>query len=91
MKVTRRKFGRLLALAAAGTPLVVNTMAQTRDQVSADAVELGMKVIDVKVSAQRAEGIRQALRNTDRQVAAIRAYPVKRDTQPALVLGVFDA
>jgi hypothetical protein len=91
MKLSRRKFGRVLASGAIGAPFIVKGLAQTVDQVPSDAIDLGMKVINIKMSEARAEGVREALKNTAKQVAAIRAYPLKRDAQPALVLGVFDA
>jgi hypothetical protein len=91
MQLSRRKFTRALALSSVAVPLARDVFAQANDGVSPEAIELGMRIINVKTSEKRAEGIREALKNTAQQVATLRAYPLKRDTQPALVLGVFDA
>jgi hypothetical protein len=91
MKLSRRKFARNLLLSSAAAPLAAGALADSNDQATAAAIDLDMKVIDVTGSPHRLETIREALKNTTAQVAAIRAYPVKRDTQPALVLSVFDA
>jgi hypothetical protein len=79
----------MLALGAAA-PLVAQA-PQQQPPVPADAVELGMKVIDIRMNEARAAEVRTSLQNTIRQVQSIRAYKLKPGTEPALSLGVFDA
>jgi hypothetical protein len=97
MKLSRRKFTRVLALSAVAAPFAAEAAAQVNTPVSEDTpvsdetIDLDMKVVDVNVSEKRAAIIREALKNTAIQVEALRAYPLKRDAQPALILSVFDA
>lgn len=90
MKSSRRNFARTLALGAAVAPLVPEAVSQQDSQAPADAIDLSMKVINIQMNDDRAKQIRDALQNTARQVTAVRAYHLRRDTPPALVLGVFD-
>lgn len=89
MNPSRRKFTRMLALGAAA-PLIAQAPAQ-QEPVPTDAVDLSIKVIDVPMNEDRTKQVRDSLENTIRQVKRIRAYKLKRDTEPALSLGVFDA
>jgi hypothetical protein len=91
MKLSRRKFTRVLALSAVAAPFAAEAAAQVNTPVSDETIDLDMKVVDVNVSEKRAAIIREALKNTAIQVEALRAYPLKRDAQPALILSVFDA
>lgn len=91
MKSSRRNFARALALGMAAVPAAPRALAQEDHAVPNEAIELGVKVINVKTTEKRDKEIREALQNTAKQVAGIRAYRLKRDTPPCLGLGVFDA
>lgn len=90
MTSSRRTFAQALALGAVSAPLAPQALSQEEAAANSDALDLSMKVIDVKMTDDRAKQIRGALQNTARQIAAVRAYNLERDTPPALVLGVFD-
>jgi hypothetical protein len=90
MKSSRRKFTRTLALGAAAVPFVPEAVSQQEATADSESIDLSLKVINVKMNDDRTKQIRDALQNTARQVAAVRAYRLRRDTPPALGLGVFD-
>jgi hypothetical protein len=88
---SRRKFTHALALAAVAAPLAPEAISQDK-QASSDFVDVQMKVMDVHVSDARASQIREfLLKTTSREISVLRAWPVRRDLPPALMLGVFDS
>ena len=88
MEWSRRDFTRALATGVAAVPFGVEAL---RGQSVDDAIELRMKTIAAEVSDARAQQIREFIRqNTMREISVLRAWPVQRDTPPALGLGVFD-
>jgi hypothetical protein len=91
MKSSRRNFTRTVALGALAAPFALEGLSWQDNQAVSDEIELRMKIIDAKVSDERAKQIRDFLRqNTMREISVLRAWPVKRDVPPALGLGVFD-
>ena len=92
MKTSRRNFGRTLALSAVAAPFAPEALSQQPDQASPDTVELRMKIIDAPLTPERAQQVRAFLRQTtSREISKLRSWPVRRDTPPALGLGVFDS
>jgi hypothetical protein len=91
MKTSRRNFARALAAGATLASVASVSLGQQSDRLSEATLDVNMKVIDVKTSDVREKQIREALQNTANQVAAIRAYRLKRETPPAVSLGFFDA
>ena len=90
MKSSRRNFNRALLALGAAAPLAPQAIAQDKET-NSDFIDTQMKVMDVHVSDIRVKEIREFLqKNTTREIKALRAWPVKRDTPPALGLGVFD-
>ena len=89
--LSRRRFTRALAMGAVAVPLGTEMFAQAPSEVSAERVDLSVNVIGVKLPDARVQSIRNAVKLSDHQVDVLRAYPVKRDTQPALILGAFDS
>lgn len=91
MNSSRRNFTRAVALGALAAPFAVEELSGQNNQTASDEIELRMKIIDAKVSDERANQIRDFLRqNTLREISVLRGWPVKRDVPPALGLGVFD-
>ena len=90
MNSSRRNFNRALLALGAAAPLAPQVKSQDNQEAS-DFIDVQMKVMDVKVSDARVKDIREFLqKNTTREIKTLRAWPVKRDTPPALGLGVFD-
>lgn len=85
--MTRRGFNGLILWSAISAPAL---LAQG-SEAAAGKIDRDISLLDIDVSARRRQEIRRALEKTERQVATLRAYKVKRDTPPALILGVFDA
>ena len=91
MKSSRRNFARAVALGALTAPFATEILSGQNNQAASDEIEFRMKIIDAKVTDQRANQIRDFLRqNTLHEISVLRAWPVKRDVPPALGLGVFD-
>jgi hypothetical protein len=91
MNLSRRKFAQALALSTVAAPLVADVFAQTNSDPTAELVDLDMKIINVNQSDKRGESIQEAVELAVHQAKIIRAYPLKRDTQPALILAVFNS
>ena len=90
MKSSRRTFARTLAGATAAIPLVPQVIAQQDNALPVDDFDLDLKVIDVKMSDDREKQIKASLQNIAREIHTVRAFSVKRETEPATGLGVFD-
>jgi hypothetical protein len=93
MNLSRRKFAQALAMSTVAAPLVADAFAQANSAPTTEAemVDLDMRMINVKRSDKRGESIQEAVELAVHQAEVIRAYPLKRDTQPALILAVFNS
>jgi hypothetical protein len=91
MNLSRRKFAQALAMSTVTAPFVADAFAQANSEPATEMVDLDMRMINVKRSDKHGESIQEAVDLAVRQAEIIRAYPLKRDTQPALILAVFNS
>lgn len=89
MNPSRRKFTRMLALTVAA-PLVPPQANPQEKTVLPEAVEVSMKTLDIPMGEERAKQVRESVEQTLERVKKLRAYPLRREVEPALNLGVFD-
>jgi hypothetical protein len=91
MNLSRRKFAQALAMSTVAAPLVADVFAQEKVDSTTEMVDMDMKIVNVNRSDKRGESIQEAVELAVHQAKIIRAYPLKRDTQPALILAVFNS
>jgi hypothetical protein len=85
---SRRTFARTIAGAAAATPLVAQ---QPGLPLPIDDSDLDLKMIDIPMSEDRQRQVKASLAAIAKDIHTLRAFELRRDSEPATSLGVFDS
>jgi len=85
---SRRTFARTIAGAAAAAPLATQ---QPGKPLSIDDSDLDLKMIDIPMSEDRQRQVKASLAAIAKDIHTLRAFELRRDSEPATSLGVFDA
>lgn len=85
--ISRRNFNKWTLLGVLLSPWLSGRASESSER----KADLAMQQLGMDFSDRRRTEIHKAVQSTERQAAVIRAYPLPRDTQPALILGVYDA
>jgi hypothetical protein len=89
---SRRTFARTLAAAAAASPLAAQQPAQQPAQpLPIDDFDLDLKMIDIPMSEDRQRQVKASLAAIAKEIHTLRAFELRRDSEPATSLGVFDS
>lgn len=86
-KVSRRNFSRMAIFGLVFAPEILRGEREAPEQ----EIQQDMGRLSATLSEHRRREIRKAMRSMEAHAAAVRAWKLERDTQPALILGVFDA
>jgi hypothetical protein len=85
---SRRTFARTIAAAAAASPLAAQQPAQP---LPIDDFDLDLKMIDIPMSEDRQRQVKASLAAIAKEIHTLRAFELRRDSEPATSLGVFDS